>query len=47
MSAGGVNKALGIIRVLAEWPGLSPASENTAGGKDTDCSVCSRDIVHI
>lgn len=50
----GVNKAARLIRavaaqcVTASWtPGRAVARTRTAGQKDTDCSVCSPDIVHI
>lgn len=50
----GVNKAARLIRelaaqcVTASWtPERAVARARTAGQKDTDCSVCSPDIVHI
>lgn len=49
----GVNKTVGIIQ-CGVLPASSPLKEqdghthtHTAGEKDTDCSVCSPDIVHI
>lgn len=50
----GVNKAARLIRelaarcVTASWtPERAVECTRTAGQKDTDCSVCSPDIVHI